>query len=74
MEGLLTLFVGLTALAVITQAVVLVAIYVNSKRLGEQIDRFIRETREVMVPVKSITENLCVASVNFVEIGVFVRD
>jgi hypothetical protein len=74
MEGLLTLFVALTALAVITQAVVLVAIYINSKRLGEQIDRFIRETREVMVPVKSITENLRVASANLVDIGMAARE
>lgn len=74
MEGLLTLFVALTALAVITQAVVLVAIYVNSRRLGQQIDRFIRETREVMVPVKSITENLRLASANLVEIGMAARE
>src|ERR1051326_6134696 len=74
MEGLLTLFVVLTALAVITQAVVLIAIYLNSKRLGEQVDRFIRETREVMVPVRSITENLRVASGNLVDIGVSARE
>ena len=74
MEGLLTLFVVLTALAVITQAVVLIAIYLNSKRLGEQVDRFIRETREVMVSVRSITENLRVASGNLVDIGVSARE
>ena len=74
MEGLLTLFVALTALAVITQAIVLIAIYINSKRLGDQIDRFIRETREVMVPVKTITENLRVASANLVEIGAAARE
>lgn len=74
MEGLLLLFVALTALAVITQAVVLVAIYFNSKRLGEQLERFMKETREVLVPVKSITENLRVASANLVDIGVSARD
>ena len=74
MEGLLTLFVALTGVAVIAQVVVLAAIYINSKRLGEQVDRFIRETREVMVPVKSITENLRVASANLVEIGASARE
>lgn len=74
MEGLLTLFVALTALAVITQAAVLVAIYIKSRRLAEQMERFMKETREVMVPVKSITENLRVASGNLVEIGMAARD
>lgn len=74
MESLLPLFVILTGLAVITQAGVLIAIYINSKRLGEQLERFMRETREVMVPVKSITENLRQASANLVEIATAARD
>lgn len=74
MEGLLTLFVAVTALAVITQAGVLVGIYVMSKRLSEQVERFMRETREMMVPMKSITENLRIASSNLVEIGLSARD
>jgi hypothetical protein len=74
MDGLLTLFVALTAVAVITQAGVLVAIYLNSKRLTDQFERFMRETREVMVPIKSITENLRVASSNLVEIGIAARE
>lgn len=74
MEGLLTLFVALTALAVITQAGVLVGIYVMSKRLSEQIERFMKETREMIVPMKSITENLRMASSNVVEIGLSARE
>ena len=74
MEGLLTLFVALTALAVITQAGVLVGIYVMSKRLSDQIERFMRETREMIVPMKSITENLKTASANLVEIGLSARE
>ena len=74
MEGLLTLFVALTALAVITQAGVLVAIYVMSKRLSDQVERFMKETREMMVPMKSITENLRTASANLVEIGMSARE
>lgn len=74
MEGLLTLFVALTAVAVITQAGVLVAIYLSSKRLNDQVDRFMKETREVIVPMKSIAENLRVASTNIVDIGVSARE
>ena len=58
LEGLLTLFVALTAIAVITQAGVLVGIYIMSKRLSGQVERFMKETREMMVPVRSIAENL----------------
>ena len=72
--SLLTLFVALTALAVITQAGVLVGIYVMSKRLSEQVDRFMKETREMLVPMKSITENLRLASTNLVEIGLSARE
>ena len=74
MEGLLTFFVALTALAVITQAAVLVAIYIMSKRLSEQADRFMKEARELFVPMKSITENLKAASANLVEIGLSARE
>lgn len=74
MDGLLTLFVALTAIAVMTQAAVLVAIYLQSKRLSEQIERFMNETREMMVPMKTITENLRIASGNIVEIGAAARE
>ncbi len=74
MEGLLTLCVALTAVAVITQLVVLCAIYMNSKRLGDQLERFMKESRELMTPIKSITENLRVASGNLVELGMSARE
>ena len=74
MEGLMTLFVALTAIAIITQAGVLIAIYLMSKRLSEQVERFMGETRELMLPIRSIAENLRVASANLVEIGLSARD
>ena len=70
----MTLFVALTALAIITQAAVLIAIYLMSKRLSEQVERFMGETREMMLPIRSIAENLRVASANLVEIGLSARD
>ena len=74
MEGLLTLFVALTTIAIITQAGVLVGIYVMSKRLSEQVERFMKDTREMMVPLRSIADNLRTASANLVEIGLSARD
>ena len=71
---MLTIFVGLTAIAVMTQAAVLVAIYLQSKRLSEQVERFMNETREMMAPMKAITENLRTASANIVEIGISARE
>jgi hypothetical protein len=57
-----------------TQAGVLVAIYMVSKRHSEQMEKFMNETRELMVPIRSITENLRVASANIVEIGNVARE
>jgi hypothetical protein len=74
MDKMLTFFVALTALAVLAQACVLVAIYLMSKRLSNQIERFMFETREMMVPVKAITENLQVASTNIMELGISARE
>jgi hypothetical protein len=45
-----------------------------SKRLSEQVERFMTETREMMVPIRSIAENLRTASANLVEIGLAARD
>ena len=70
----MTLFVALTAIAIITQAGVLIAIYLVSKRLSDQVERFMTDTREMMTPVRSIAENLRVASANLVEIGLSARE
>src|SRR5262245_24322297 len=74
LDGILTLFVALTAIAVMTQAGVLVAIYLMSRRLSEQVERFMQETREMMVPMKAIAENLRTASANVIEMGLAARD
>jgi methylthioribose-1-phosphate isomerase len=74
LENLLTIFVGLTALAIMAQAGVLIAIYVKSQQLAKQQERFMAEARELMVPVRSIAENLRTASANLVEIGMSARD
>src|SRR5207244_5216947 len=45
-----------------------------SQRLGKQIERFMSETREMMVPIKSVADNLRTASANLVEIGLSARE
>lgn len=74
LEGLLTLFVALTAIAVITQAGVLVGLYIMSRRLTEQLERFMKEWHEMLVPMKSIMDNLRVATTNIVEIGLSAKE
>src|SRR5262249_4403215 len=70
----MTVFVGLTALAILTQAGVLLGIYVMSKRLSVQVERFMKDTRETLVPIRTIAENLRTASANLVEVGLSARD
>ena len=74
LDVLLTLFVALTALAVMAQAGVLFAIYLMSKRLSEQVEHFMKDTREMMTPMRVITENLRTASANLVDIGLSARE
>jgi hypothetical protein len=74
LEGLLTLFVALTAIAVITQAAVLIAIYIVSKRLSDQAERFMKETRDLMVPVRSIAGNLKTVSEDLIELGLSTKE
>jgi hypothetical protein len=45
-----------------------------SKRLSEQVERFLKESREMVVPMRSITENLRIASSNLVDIGLSARE
>jgi hypothetical protein len=63
-----------TALAVVVQAGVLFAIYLLSKRMSEQVERFMKDTREMMGPMRAIAENLRVVSANIVDIGLSARE
>ena len=74
MEILLTVFVAITAISFLVNALCMVGILMNYKRLSEQIERFMADVRELMGPVRSISENLRVASANLVEIGLSARD
>jgi hypothetical protein len=45
-----------------------------SRRLSDEVDRFLKDTRELMAPIRSVTENLRTASANVVELGLSARD
>ena len=74
MEGLLTIFVALTAIAVILQAGVLIAIYLVTKRTSEQLDKFTKDARELMVPMRSVADNLKTVSEDLIEVGMSAKE
>jgi hypothetical protein len=74
LETLLTIVVVVTAAAFAVQAFCFVAIYLTFNRLSDRLDRFMGELRELMGPVRSISENLKLASSNLVEVGLSARD
>jgi hypothetical protein len=73
-EGLLTIFVALTAIAVILQAGVLIAIYLVTKRTSEQLDKFTKDARELMVPMRSVADNLKTVSEDLIEVGLSAKE
>jgi methyl-accepting chemotaxis protein len=50
-ENLLTVFVGVTALAIVVQMGVLIALFVSSRKTGERLQRFSKEMEENLLPM-----------------------
>jgi methyl-accepting chemotaxis protein len=50
-ENLLTAFVGLAALAIVIQMVVLIALFVSSRKASEQLQRISKELDENLLPM-----------------------
>ena len=69
MEGLLTLFVALTAAAVLLQAGILVSIYILSRRVAGQVEMTLGQLRELMPSLRTVTDNFKTVSEDVVEIG-----
>ena len=79
MEGLLTFFIALTALAVITQAVVLIGIYVSMRKIVDKVDEakrsirshseLIDNVREMVTASRAVAENLRSASSHLADIS-----
>jgi hypothetical protein len=69
MQTLLTIAVIVTALAIIAQAGLLLAMYILSRRLTGKADLIMDESRKVITPLQSVTDNLKDASNHAAESG-----
>src|SRR5262249_55827193 len=68
-QNLLTVFIALTALAVLIQAGILVGFYFLSRKLSRQADRALDVTRNLLGPVQTTAENLRAVSARVAEIS-----
>jgi DNA anti-recombination protein RmuC len=69
MQTLLIVAVVVIALAVVTQAGVLLAMYLLSRRLTEKVEGLMEESRKLMAPLESITSNLKAVSNDLARTG-----
>ena len=72
-QNLLTVFVALTALAVLIQTGILVGLFVVSMKLSRQADRAIDVTRNFLDPLQKTVENLQGVSARIAEFGAATR-
>jgi len=68
-QNLLTVFISLTALAVLIQTGILVGLYFVSTKLSRQADQALDMTRKVVGPVQNTVENLQSVSAKLVELS-----
>src|SRR5262245_6474419 len=73
MDTLLMIAVVLTALAVIAQAGVLIAMYLMSRRIAGKAEVLMEESRRLMAPLESITGNLKAVTNDMTETGRIAR-
>ena len=73
-QNLLTIFVALTALAVLIQTGILVGFYFLSTKLSRQADRAADVTRNLLGPLQKTVENLQGVSARIVEFGAATRE
>jgi hypothetical protein len=57
-QNLLTIFIALTALAVLIQTGILVGFYFASLKISRQVDQALDLTRNVLGPLQTAVENL----------------
>lgn len=57
-QNLLTIFVGLTTLAVLIQTGILIGFFVVSTKISRQADQAISLTRNVVSPLQTVAENV----------------
>ena len=72
-QNLLTVFVALTAVAVLIQTGILVGFYFLSTKLSRQANQAVDATRTVLGPLQTTTENLRVLSARITEYSLSTR-
>jgi hypothetical protein len=73
-SNLMTIFVALTAVAVLIQTGILVGFYFLSTKLSRQADRAMDATRTLVGPMHKVADNLQEISGRFVRIGATAQD
>jgi len=74
MQTLSIVAVVVIALAVITQAGALLAMYLLSRRVTEKVEGLIDESQKLMTPLESITRNLQAVSNDLAQTGELARE
>jgi hypothetical protein len=73
-EDLLTIFVALTAVAVLIQTGILVGFYFLSTKLSRQADRALDKSRNMVGPLHNVADKLQDVSARMAEIGATVQE
>ena len=73
-QTLLTIFIALTAVAVLIQTGILVGFYFLSAKLSRQADKAMDVTRNLLGPVQTVADNLQTVSASVAEIGASTGD
>jgi hypothetical protein len=73
MDTLLVVAIVVTALAILVQAGVLVAMYLTSRRIAARVERLIHESQHVVAPMETVTQNLKSMSADFADLGKVAR-
>jgi len=68
-QNLLTVFVALTAVAVLIQTGILVGFYFLSTKLSRQADQAMEVTRNLLGPIQTMVENLQAVSARAAQFG-----
>jgi hypothetical protein len=66
-QDLLTVFIALTASAVLIQTGILVGLYFVSTKISRQADRAVDATQHILGPVQNAVENLKAVTARLVE-------
>jgi len=69
METLLIVAIVLTTLAVLTQAGILIAMYLMSRRVVDNVNGLVSESQKLMVPLERVTTNFKTASEGLIDVG-----